>query len=41
VDRFLPAGGNVGMLDGHVEWRVFPQMHVRTPQGSGTPVFWW
>jgi prepilin-type N-terminal cleavage/methylation domain-containing protein/prepilin-type processing-associated H-X9-DG protein len=41
LDRFLPAGGNLGMLDGHVEWRVFQQMHVRTPPGSGTPVFWW
>jgi prepilin-type processing-associated H-X9-DG protein len=41
VDRFLPSGGNLGMLDGHVEWRVFSQMHVRTPSGSGTPVFWW
>lgn len=41
VDRFLPVGGNVAMLDGHVEWRVFSQMHVRTPPGSGTPVFWW
>ena len=41
LDGFLPAGGNLGMLDGHVEWRAFQQMHVRTPVGSGTPVFWW
>jgi prepilin-type processing-associated H-X9-DG protein len=41
VDRYLPSGGNLGMVDGHVEWRVFQQMHVRTPPGSGTPVFWW
>jgi prepilin-type processing-associated H-X9-DG protein len=41
LDRSLPAGGNLGMLDGHVEWRSFQAMHVRTPQGSGTPVFWW
>jgi prepilin-type processing-associated H-X9-DG protein len=41
VDRFLPAGGNLGMLDGHVEWRAFQQMHVRTPPAAGTPVFWW
>jgi len=41
LDRFLPAGGNLAMVDGHVEWRVFSQMHVRTPSGSGTPVFWW
>jgi prepilin-type processing-associated H-X9-DG protein len=41
LDRFLPAGGNLGMLDGHVEWRAFQQLHVRTPAGSATPVFWW
>ena len=35
----MPAGGNVGMLDGHVEWRQFQDMHVRTT--SGTPAFWW
>ena len=23
----MPAGGNIGMLDGHVEWRQFGQMH--------------
>ncbi len=26
----LPSGGNVGMLDGHVEWRPFSQFQVRT-----------
>jgi prepilin-type N-terminal cleavage/methylation domain-containing protein len=36
----LPAGGNVGMLDGHLEWRKFIQMHPRTDPG-GSPVFWW
>ena len=36
-----PAGGNVGMLDGHVEWRKFPQMLPRTDPNSGAPVFWW
>jgi len=41
LERFLPTGGNLGMVDGHVEWRVFSQMHVRTPSGAGTPVFWW
>ena len=41
VDRSLPAGGNLGMMDGHVEWRTFQNMHVRTPPGSITPVFWW
>ena len=35
----IPAGGNLGMLDGHVEWRRFENMHVRTTGSS--PVFWW
>ena len=37
----LPLGGNVGMLDGHVEWRKFNLMLPRTDVGSGSPVFWW
>jgi prepilin-type N-terminal cleavage/methylation domain-containing protein/prepilin-type processing-associated H-X9-DG protein len=37
----LPEGGNLGMLDGHVEWRKFPLMYPRTATGSGSPVFWW
>ena len=36
----FPAGGNLGMLDGHVEWRKFNDMTPRT-QGSSSPVFWW
>ncbi len=36
----LPAGGNVAMLDGHVEWRSFSQMTPRA-SGSSAPVFWW
>lgn len=39
-----PAGGNIGMLDGHVEWRKFNYMLPRTnPSVNGTPipVFWW
>jgi prepilin-type processing-associated H-X9-DG protein len=34
----LPAGGNLLMLDGHAEWRNFPQLIVRT---TGDPSFWW
>ena len=41
----IPIGGNLGMLDGHVEWRKFDKMSVR---GSGSiagnaqcPTFWW
>jgi len=41
LDKTMPAGGNVGMLDGHVEWRKFQQMHVRTDPASPNPVFWW
>jgi len=37
----VPAGGNLGMLDGHVEWRKFQQMQPRTDPGSGAPTFWW
>jgi prepilin-type processing-associated H-X9-DG protein len=36
----LPAGGNLCMLDGHVEWRDFAVMHVRTAAGN-SPTFWW
>ena len=34
----LPSGGNLVMLDGHVEWRKFRLMHVRT---TAAPYFWW
>ena len=36
----VPLGGNLGMLDGHVEWRKFDKMKVRTVP-SGSPTFWW
>jgi prepilin-type processing-associated H-X9-DG protein len=35
----FPAGGNLTMLDGHVEWRKFKDMSPRTAGGS--PGFWW
>jgi prepilin-type N-terminal cleavage/methylation domain-containing protein/prepilin-type processing-associated H-X9-DG protein len=40
----FPTGGNVGMLDGHVEWHKFQYMLPRTnPSVNGVqiPVFWW
>jgi prepilin-type N-terminal cleavage/methylation domain-containing protein/prepilin-type processing-associated H-X9-DG protein len=43
----LPAGGNLGMLDGHVQWRKFELMHIRAsgtlwPSGNNTcPTYWW
>ena len=41
LNKALPTGGNVVMLDGHGEWRKFPVMVPRTDTGSGSPVFWW
>jgi prepilin-type N-terminal cleavage/methylation domain-containing protein/prepilin-type processing-associated H-X9-DG protein len=38
MDGKLPAGGNVSMLDGHVEWRRFNVMRVRN---TAFPYFWW
>ena len=35
----IPLGGNVGMKDGHGEWRKFRLMEPRTT--GGAPVFWW
>ena len=38
----LPAGGNLGMLDGHVEWRKFKDMVSRMdPSGPATTLTWW
>lgn len=43
-----PAGGNLGMVDGHVEWRKFDKMIPRGYGGAGgagdngtSPTFWW
>jgi prepilin-type N-terminal cleavage/methylation domain-containing protein/prepilin-type processing-associated H-X9-DG protein len=40
LNGLLPSGGNLGMLDGHVEWRKFNVMIPRTESG-GSPYFWW
>ena len=40
VGRF-PVGGNLAMLDGHVEWRKFIDMTPRSAPGAISPVFWW
>jgi prepilin-type N-terminal cleavage/methylation domain-containing protein/prepilin-type processing-associated H-X9-DG protein len=39
----LPAGGNVGMLDGHVSWIPFNQMLPRCGEGGtgGAPFFYY
>ena len=34
----VPAGGNLGFKDGHVDWRKFELM---TPRTTSTPAFWW
>jgi|GEM_PF-175711 len=34
----VPAGGNLGFKDGHVDWRDFRLMTPRTASG---PSFWW
>lgn len=45
LDGKMPSGGNIGMLDGHVEWRFFKKMSPRTVYNDGAakpiPVFWW
>jgi len=38
LDGKLPAGGNIAMLDGHIEWRGFKNMRVRN---LAFPYFWW
>lgn len=40
LDGALPAGGNLAMLDGHVEWRSFSLMVTRNSSGA-TPYWWW
>jgi prepilin-type N-terminal cleavage/methylation domain-containing protein len=43
----VPSGGNLGMLDGHAEWRKFDKMHIRAngmlwPSGNTScPTYWW
>jgi prepilin-type N-terminal cleavage/methylation domain-containing protein len=36
----LPAGGNLVMKDGHVEWRKFGSFRIRTDDPN-YPGFWW
>jgi prepilin-type N-terminal cleavage/methylation domain-containing protein/prepilin-type processing-associated H-X9-DG protein len=36
----FPQGGNLGMVDGHVEWRIFQRMIPRAG-GNGDPYFWY
>jgi prepilin-type N-terminal cleavage/methylation domain-containing protein/prepilin-type processing-associated H-X9-DG protein len=43
----VPSGGNLGMLDGHVEWRKFESMRVRAngnlwpSLNNSCPTYWW
>jgi prepilin-type N-terminal cleavage/methylation domain-containing protein/prepilin-type processing-associated H-X9-DG protein len=42
LEKNVPQGGNITMLDGHVEWRKFKYpMLPRTDPISGAPTFWW
>lgn len=36
-----PYGGNVGFVDGHVEWRPFEQMQLRYEFFTRGPLWWW
>jgi prepilin-type processing-associated H-X9-DG protein len=38
VGRDKAKGGNIGFVDGHVEWRKFEDMQVRIVPG---PHHWW
>lgn len=39
----VPAGGNQAFLDGHVEWKRWAKMTLRTSGNApgGSPCFWW
>ncbi len=37
----IPAGGNIGMFDGHVEWRPFQQFTIRAGTDSAGPCFYY
>lgn len=39
MDGLLPAGGNLAMLDGHVEWRKFQLMAIQG--GAPSAAYWW
>ncbi len=47
MKKNVPAGGNLGMLDGHVQWRKFELMHVRAngtlwpSLNNSCPTYWW
>jgi prepilin-type N-terminal cleavage/methylation domain-containing protein/prepilin-type processing-associated H-X9-DG protein len=34
-----PAGGNILFVDGHIEWRKYPQMTNSFSSGTGSPLF--
>jgi len=40
LNGLIPLGGNIGMLDGHVEWRNLTNMLPRAGDG-GAPYFFW
>ena len=40
LEGYIPAGGNLGMLDGHVEWRSFERMQLRTIKTVEAWFYW-
>jgi prepilin-type N-terminal cleavage/methylation domain-containing protein len=40
IRKSRPRGDNIGMLDGHVEWRKFGDLRPRTSD-TDRPCFWW
>jgi prepilin-type processing-associated H-X9-DG protein len=41
LNGLFPAGGNLAMLDGHVEWRPFSQMQLRTVSTGASVIYFW
>ena len=41
LNATLPSGGNLGMLDGHVEWRRFQDLIPRAGSASEGPCFYY
>jgi prepilin-type N-terminal cleavage/methylation domain-containing protein len=37
LEKAIPGGGNLFLMDGHAEWRIFNDMQVVT---TGNPAFW-
>lgn len=38
---YKPAGGNIGFVDGHADWRSFREMGDQAKYQRSGPYFWW